>query len=603
MKIKLLISIFALISIHSIGQIEYAYYPSYNTIIKRFFNKYSITDSTDGSEIYFEKRPTGWYVSVKKYSLGTIKSELFWDSKTGKYNKTNFNKSKSRLEYKENLTKFQNNWAKIYYNICPYYGYVGWDWDVIEKLKDKTNLPDSTLYALGRAYSYYANSLLNDNRGYIDKEKQFLLPSGLNSMTSNQLDEYRYYRHLAIEKFSELANINPNYETIVGAIGLKASNEYLTSFLDMRMYQNEDEALHEIKEGLYSDYTILAAKNLLNSCDTNAILFTVGDNEIYPLLYIQSILKYRADVLVINFNLLQFDRYINCLRKENIGASGIELYLKAEDIIDNLREVVTIDTSFQAPIELSEVFNYVKDEKYFKYHGESKYHSIPSNKFELHQGENKIELSTNSTYILRNQLILLDILASNNSRRPIYFRSQFSDFGINNYLKLDGLAYKLNSFINKPENNNINTSSTFHKLMTDFNWSKLNEAKLQEKLFSFYYRYCFSILSDALLDENKIDSAKCIINKYFEIFPNETLKFDDSTLPFIKNLYKIHEYERANIVSKQLIYNIKNNINSSNEMIYYANDTDYKETLKELRLLAEKYEQKEIVSIIKKTKL
>ncbi|PSK94985.1 protein O-mannosyl-transferase family [Taibaiella chishuiensis] len=49
------------------------------------------------------------------------------------------------------------------------------------------------------------------------------------------------------------------------------------------------------------------AYNMLSSCDSNAILITYGDNDTYPLWYLQEIEGYRTDIRIINYNLLGTD--------------------------------------------------------------------------------------------------------------------------------------------------------------------------------------------------------------------------------------------------------------------------------------------------------
>ena len=105
--------------------------------------------------------------------------------------------------------------------------------------------------------------------------------------------------------------INPNFETIVGSIHTKWSNEHMSAFLNLRVYQNEEVAKQELRDDLYDSFIIDVAKNYLMSCEKDAILFTNGDNDTYPLHYVQEQLGFRKDVLIINCTLLGSTRHIN----------------------------------------------------------------------------------------------------------------------------------------------------------------------------------------------------------------------------------------------------------------------------------------------------
>ncbi len=72
-----------------------------------------------------------------------------------------------------------------------------------------------------------------------------------------------------------------------------------------------------------SDY----AKNYLNSCDKNAVIFTNGDNDTFPLWYIQEVEGYRTDVRVINLSYFNTEWYINQMRKRAYESAPIDFTL------------------------------------------------------------------------------------------------------------------------------------------------------------------------------------------------------------------------------------------------------------------------------------
>lgn len=610
MKRLLILLTWLLFSWSAKAQNDYLKYPAYDVVVSRFFDKYSIQNISSTEQVNFEKRPTGWHITLTDYLEGAkkIKDELFWNKENNKFQKIDFEELTEKGENQEQIEKFKKDWAKRYFSICPYYGYPGWDWDVINDFKDAKNLPDSTLYALGRAYSFYASNLLNNNSGLADSKQQFDLPQGRNCMTSEQLEKYRYYRYLAIEKFKKLTELNPKYETIVGDIGIKTSNEYLTSFLDMRMYQNEQEANKEIIDGLYTDFYIAAAKNYLNSCAPNAILFTNGDNDTYPLLYVQSKYGFRTDVLVVNISLLQTDRYINSLREQILDAPGLPISFTPEEISGEKREVILIENENENEnaIELSELIKFVKNDNNIKSYSVKDYYYVPSNKFRLHQGENKVEWVVNQRYFLRNHLVILDLLATNKWERPVYFAITIGSeayFGLDDYLKLEGFAYRLTSTkkdTTDEQLGSVNSLVMFSNLMTKFDWSGINKITPHEKLICNNYRDNFYSLAQALIRENKLDSARLVLDKCIEIMPNEIVYYDFYMIPIIESYYKLEEFEKANKIAKVLANNLNEDTFNHSDTSILSLPELKNATTKKLIELATKYNQPEILKLLEK---
>jgi hypothetical protein len=595
-----------LVSSALMGQTDYLKYPDYDTVITKFFENYSIVSVNSNSRLRFEKRPAGWYVTVIDYSAEpkTIKDELLWDRKDNKFKELDFEKISIVGENQASLDQYKNDYLKYLYRTCPYYGYPAWDWDVIREFKDANNLPDSVLYGLGRVYSSFAGNLLNNNSGLADLRYQFTLPQGKNCLTSEQLEKYRYYRHLAIEKYKKLAELNPNYETIVGRIGTSVSNEHITSFLDLRIYQNEAEAQKELVDGLYNDFYLAVARNYLSSCAPNAILFTNGDNDTYPLLYIQSKYHFRTDVLVVNINLLQTERYINSLREQILDAEGLPVSLTPEAIGGKKREVIVLENSDENPGELSNMINFVKNDEHKKSYGGIDYYYMPAKTFRLNQAEKIVEWSIDKNYLLLNQLIILDILATNNWERPVYFAVSIGSdqyLGLDDYLKLEGLAYRLSSTKKDSTDSqlgSVNSEVMYTNLMKIFDWNGLYNISSDEKLFCLNYKDNFQRLAGALIKENKPDSAKSVLNKCIEILPNEKLPFDYIMIYLIEEYYKIREFEKGNQITRQLIYNLQNNIDNYNNLTAQQRSDYRAAVMGKIKELANEYDQKEIITLL-----
>ena len=569
------------------GQIEYLKYPDYDVVISKFFDKYSIKNIPSTAQVKFEKRPTGWHITVIDYSADpkTIKDEIFWNRERNKFKEIDFEKLKIKGENQEQIDKFQKDWSKRFYSICPYYGYPSWDWDVIQEFKDANNLPDSTLYALGRAYSSYASNLLNNNSGLADSKHQFDLPQGRNCMTSEQLEKYRYYRHLAIEKFKKVTELNPKYETIVGAIGIKTSNEQLTSFLDMRMYQNEQEANKEIIAGLYTDFYLSTSKNFLNSCAPNAILFTNGDNDTYPLLYVQAKYGFRTDVLIVNMSLLQTDRYINSLREQILDAPGLPIpsSLEHDDYRTGTRDYTPIQERVTEYIEVKDVVDFINSNNPkaklntsagLRNYCPTKNLKITVNKEiaktfvpkEYHdQIVDEVKFNLTGSGIFKNKLLVLDILANFNWERPVYFAitvGRDNYMGLEKYFQLEGLAYRLVPYsVASPDGQTgiVHTEKMYERLMNQFKWGGLNNPELYfdetntRMVMNFTNNY--ARLAESLFQKGDTIKAIAVLDKCLNEFPQEVVNFSYFTIPIIDLYYKLGQNKKGDQVLATMIDN------------------------------------------------
>ena len=567
---KISIAILVLISITLIGQ----NYPSYETIVNKFFNTYSFDNY---NLLHFEKKPSGWGISIYNIEKEIYEnSVVFWDIKTKKYNNLKFEKAKDIDDIENYTYQFLTGYYIRMYKIQPYFGYVGWEQDVIDKLKDKKDLSDTLINALARAYSTFSMNLLGDNTGFADKNTQFNLPYGENSMTDEQLSEFRKYQHKAIEQFERLEKQNPNFETFIGNISIKVSNEYITSFLNLLTYQNEEEARKELKPGLYNKIYINLAKEYLSSCEKNAILFTNGDNDTYPLLYVQAQYGYRTDIRIINLSLLNTDRYIDLEKRKILGSEPIKISLEHKDYKNTVNSVVTFNSdSAGKELSIKELIEWIKsdDEKTFSVNRNTKIKTLPSNFLSLEAPKqvilkNKVvdkqeqELITEKllwdiphSYITKSDLIVLDILLNNNWEKPIYYATTISRnnfLGLEHYFRFDGMVYKVvpvYSDLEYPKIGYINTNILYESLMKKYEFTKISDCKavigeMEEKTLrnnlNIFYR-----LSSAFIDEG--DSAKAIevLDKCLELYPNKDIEFDFYALLISENYYKLNRTEKA----------------------------------------------------------
>lgn len=503
-------------------------FPSFTEIVNSFFSTYDLRTDQDADDIQFVKRKEGYFIQEYDYEKESFRMErLFWSANKGTYTDLSF---PDNNKPDDDHIEFHLSYYNVdLFNRLPYYGYVTWPKDVILYLTTKATLTNTEQYALGRAYSMRASHLLNESSAFSDPDELFTLnESGKNQLSTNQLKTYKEYVLKAIESYSLLYKKNPKYPTIVGTIRNKLDNEYASAFLNLLIYQNENEAMSFLPDNLYSNLFLDSAKNYLNSLEKNAILFTTGDNDTYPLLYAQAKLKYRRDVRIVNTSLLNQESYVNHLRDDKLfDSKPVQMTLLHKTYAKEKLDLVVL-TSDDIPEDysnLTTLFNLINTNNPVIHHKEyPEYNNFPSNKLAIPTKNGpSFKLNYDSSYIIQGEVIALDIIASNFEQRPIY--CAYNELPIiSKYLELTGMAYKL---VLAPQNKvedskymgGINADKTFSVLVDNLEIHKYTERKLS---ILIGYALNFDILARhyQTIGENK--KCEAVLTKFINSYPKNS---------------------------------------------------------------------------------
>jgi hypothetical protein len=213
---------------------------------------------------------------------------------------------------------------------------------------------------------------------------------------------------------------------------------------------------------------LACARNYLESCEPNAILFTEGDNDTYPLWYAQEVEGIRTDVRMINISLLGIDWYIDQLGFKVNNADKVDLIWKPEQYRGEKRNYVQFVDNKSVPqdrsVNLKEMLEFVgSDEPGAQMRGMNyfpvKNFYVPVDKEMIRKNKvipdsdtsvipDQINFSPSfpNNVVYKNDLAILNVVAANAWKRPIYFANSIDPDhyeGLEEYLELHGLAYKL----------------------------------------------------------------------------------------------------------------------------------------------------------------
>ena len=361
------------------------------------------------------------------------------------------------------------------------------------------------------------------------------------------------------------------------------------------------------------------AVQYLEACDPNAIIFTIGDNDTFPLWYAQEIEGIRRDVRVVCTSLLNVDWYIDQMKRKAYDSDPIPSSLTHDkykwgtrDYI--IKEVVTKDT-----LRLDEFLGFItNDDPRTKYKNTldqqgydtsgqrrqdlnanffpTEHVRIPVDKESvLRNGIVKakdsasivpyIDIRIKGSAIYKNRLLMLDIIANNNWERPIYFSGgAFGDddyIWMKDYLQLDGLVYKLVPIKtavakNNPFDMGRIDSEKMYDMVTNWDWGNNGDPTIyhdiETRRNSLTYRGNLARLIEVLIQEGELEKAEEIADLAMEKMPVDLFGFYTLLEPYIGAYYELEATEKA----RELYLNVSQKYQES--LKYYSSLSEYNQS-------------------------
>ena len=343
------------------------------------------------------------------------------------------------------------------------------------------------------------------------------------------------------------------------------------------------------------------AINYLNSCEPNAILFANGDNDTFPLWYAQEVEGIRTDVRVVNLSLLNTEWYIDQMKRKAYDSDPVPFSLtkdkyhtgnhdvtylledpKLKGMYINVKDFFDVIKNNEERLKMNTqvgMIDYFPSKKFMVTYDSAKMVSkglIPAS---LADRMDTIRWDINRTAIEKNNLMILDLLATNNWERPVYFvmtTGPDTYLGLEPWFFMEGLTYRLLPAKALPsadgQTGEVNTTLMFDHVVNKFEWGNMekpgvyiddNNARMIMNL-----RNLMSRLAIALINEGKMDSAKVVMDISLQKMPDSKIHYDYFVLPMANGYFAIGDTITGMDIMNRL------NRYKTEELIYYFSFPD-----------------------------
>ncbi len=330
--------------------------------------------------------------------------------------------------------------------------------------------------------------------------------------------------------------------------------------------------------------TLAHAKNYLNSCAPDAILFTYGDNDTFPLWYAQEVEGVRRDIRIVNLSLLAGPWYIDQIKRKAYESSAVPISFTRNQYRDGKRDQIAIVERYQKArlkdamefvasdlpqtklTGYSEPLDYIPSRNLFMPVDSAKVVANGTVKPE-NAGEivKELDITLKGNSLNKSQLMVLDIISTSNWERPIYFgigMGTDSYMGFEKYFQLEGAAYRLVPIETRDSLlyniGRIDSDILYDNIMNKFEWGNIKDPKVNMDFFHdntigvMKYRNTFLRLATQLYEEGKEDKAIAVLDKSLEELPLSQVAVDNTMLDYIPLYYALGATDKGNHLLNQL---------------------------------------------------
>jgi Protein of unknown function (DUF2723) len=331
------------------------------------------------------------------------------------------------------------------------------------------------------------------------------------------------------------------------------------------------------------------AANFLNSCKPNAIIFTYGDNDTYPLWYAQEVEEIRTDIRVVNLSLIAVDWYIDQMRRKVNNSPAIKMSIPQSQLIGYKRNQVPVPMQIAKDkvMTIQDLVKFIGGENPIQAEQGNSYEThVPATHIVLPVDKalaikngvvdatdsivSQMEFDITSSYLIKDDIAIMDIIANNYMERPIYFAVTCRDDklqGLDNYMRLEGMATRLVPVKGQSEKElgvigagSVNEKLVYENVTKKFKWGNFDKMKT---FINKSYRpnvqttlYVVVRTMNALLRKGEKQKAAELGDVYLKGFPNMNFPYSNETMYIINGFIEAGASDKAKLHMKALADNM-----------------------------------------------
>jgi hypothetical protein len=174
--------------------------------------------------------------------------------------------------------------------------------------------------------------------------------------------------------------------------------------------------------------------------------------------------------------------------------------------------------------------------------------------------------------LFKNDAAILNIIAANKWERPIYFTSPYGELGFGDYLRQDGMMYRLVPV----KNANLDEEFTMEVMLNKFKFGNADKKGVyfdeENRRHLNNIRLNYAQIANMFVDEGKSEQAKKLLNKYDQSVSKENIPYamvsrnqqhNAISLQFVYAAYRANDYELA----KKIMADLKKDM--TEQQLYY----------------------------------